>query len=49
VEYTGKLKKPWGKVSKIVMYQSQTGSVEPLAEYRIDPNPMRYNQFVRRL
>ncbi len=31
------------------MYQSQAGSVEPLAEYRIDPNPMRYSQFVPRL
>ncbi len=31
------------------MYQSQLGKVEPLAEYRIDPNPMRYSQFVPRL
>jgi len=31
------------------MYQSQAGSVEPLAEYRVDPNPMRYSQFVPRL
>ncbi|HSQ08661.1 MAG TPA: hypothetical protein VLM84_13370 [Chromatiaceae bacterium] len=31
------------------MYQTQTGAVEPLADYRIDPNPMRYSQFVPRL
>ena len=31
------------------MYQTQTGAVEPLADYRIDSNPMRYSQFVPRL
>ncbi len=31
------------------MYQQQTGAVEPLADYLIDPNPMRYSQFVPRL
>jgi hypothetical protein len=31
------------------MYQSQVGSVEHLTEYRVEPNPMRYSQFVPRL
>jgi len=30
------------------MYQPQVGSVEPLADYRVDPNPMHYGQFVPR-
>ena len=31
------------------MFEQPTGVVEPLADYRIDPAPMRYSQFVPRL